>query len=362
MEYDYIIVGSGLFGATCAQQLAEQGKKCLVLERRKHIAGNAYTEEIEGIYVHTYGPHIFHTNNEDVWNYINRFADFNDFINMPLANFEGKLFNLPFNMNTFNQMWGVTTAQEAMRRIEQSRQQEFVQEPENLEQMAINLVGREIFETLIKGYTEKQWGRKCADLPASIITRLPLRFTYDNNYYNSKYQGIPIGGYTAMVAKMLEGIEVLTSTDYLANKAHFDGLARHIIFTGPIDEYFGFCHGALKYRSVHFETEILDMPRFQESAVVNYTDAKIKFTRIIEHKHFEPKSQPKTVVSREYSQEWQKGSEPFYPIEDKCNKELYEKYADLAKNEKNIHFGGRLGFYKYFDMDKTIERALAFVL
>jgi len=361
MEYDFIIVGSGLFGATCAQRLAEAEKKCLVIERRKHIAGNAYTEEIEGIHVHVYGPHIFHTNNEEVWGYVNRFTNFNNFINSPLANYKGAVYNLPFNMNTFNQMWGVTTPQEAQERIEQDRRAEFVEDPQNLEQMAINLVGREIFETLIKGYTEKQWGRKCIDLPASIITRLPIRFTYDNNYYNSKHQGIPIGGYTAMVKNMLAGIDTLVSTDYLDNKAYFDKLAKYIIFTGPIDEYFHHCYGSLKYRSVHFETETIDSDKFQEVAVVNYTDIETPFTRIIEHKHFEPNNQSKTVISREYSREWAVGSEPFYPIKDKDNAELYEQYAKLAARESKVSFGGRLGTYQYLDMDKVIEMALSHV-
>jgi len=358
MEYDFIIVGSGLYGATCAQRLTEFGKKCLIIERREHVAGNAYTEEVEGIHVHVYGPHIFHTNNEDVWKYVNRFAAFNSFINSPLANYKGSIYNLPFNMNTFTQMWGAITPQKAQERIEQDRRAEFVEEPQNLEQMAINLVGREIFEILIRGYTEKQWGRKSTDLPASIITRLPIRFTYDNNYYNSKYQGIPIGGYTAMVKKMLDGIDILVSTDYLANKAYFDKLAKHIIFTGPIDEYFRHCYGSLKYRSVHFETEIIDSEKFQEVAVVNYTDIETPFTRIIEHKHFEPGNQPKTVISREFSREWTLDSEPFYPIEDKHNTGLYKQYAKLAAQEKNVSFGGRLGAYRYFDMDEAIEMAL----
>jgi len=358
MKYDFIIVGSGLFGATCAQRLSEAGKKCLVLERREHIAGNAYTKEVQGIHVHVYGPHIFHTNNEEVWRYVNRFATFNNFINSPLANYKGAIYNLPFNMNTFNQMWGVTTPQKAQERIEQGRRAEFVEEPRNLEQMAINLVGREIFETLIQGYTEKQWGRKCTDLPTSIITRLPIRFTFDNNYYNSKYQGIPVGGYTAMVKNMLADIDVLTSTDYLANKLYFDKLAKHIIFTGPIDEYFCYCYGSLKYRSVYFETETIDTEKFQEVAVVNYTDIETPFTRIIEHKHFEPNNQPKTVISKEYSREWTAGSEPFYPIEDKENASLYKQYAKLAAQTHNVSFGGRLGAYRYFDMDKSIEIAL----
>ena len=360
-DYDLLIVGSGLFGATVAQRAAEAGKKCLVLERRGHIAGNAYTENIEGIQLHVYGPHIFHTNNEEVWQYVNRFAKFNNFVNSPLANFKGKLYNLPFNMHTFNQMWGVTTPQEAQERIEQDRRAEFVENPQNLEQMAVNLVGREIFETLIRGYTEKQWGRKCSDLPASIIKRLPIRFTFDNNYYNAKYQGIPVDGYTTMVQNMLDGIEVLTDTDYLAEKARYDKLARHIIFTGPIDEYFGYRYGALEYRSVYFENETLDTANYQGVAVVNYTDNETPFIRVIEHKHFERNNQPnqlKTIISREFSREWTAGIEPYYPIESAANTALYNCYAALARHEKKVTFGGRLGAYRYYDMDKVIELAL----
>ena len=364
-DYDLLIVGSGLFGATVAQRATEAGKRCLVLERRGHIAGNAYTENIEGIQVHVYGPHIFHTNNEKVWQYVNRFAKFNSFVNSPLANFKGKLYNLPFNMHTFNQMWGVTTPQEAQERIEQGRRAEFVENPQNLEQMAVNLVGREIFETLIRGYTEKQWGRKCSDLPASIIKRLPIRFTFNNNYYNAKYQGIPVDGYTAMVQNMLDGIEVVTDTDYLAEKARYDKLACHIIFTGPIDEYFGYRYGALEYRSVYFENETLDTANYQGVAVVNYTDNETPFIRVIEHKHFGHNNQPsqhKTIISREFSREWAAGTEPYYPIESAANTALYNCYAALARHEKNVTFGGRLGAYRYYDMDKVIELALSCAL
>ena len=357
--YDYLIVGSGLFGSTFAERAASAGKKCLVLERRSHIGGNAYTEETAGIHVHTYGAHIFHTMEEPIWRYANRFADFIPYTHSPLANFRGKLYNLPFNMNTFYQIWGVTTPQEARECIKNDRNIRYVEEPQNLEQMAINLVGPTIFEMLVRGYTEKQWGRACSDLPADIIKRLPLRFTFDNNYFNDKYQGIPLGGYTAMVECMLENVEVQTETDYLADKAYWSKKAKHVIFTGPIDEYFDYTHGPLAYRSVTFENELLDVDNYQGTAVINYTDKDTAFTRVIEHKHFNPNNQTKTVISREFSREWSVGVEPYYPIEDKQNKTLYERYAALAKEEKKLSFGGRLGVYRYLDMDKTIELALA---
>ena len=359
MIYDFLIVGSGLFGATFAERAAAMGKKCLVLERRPHIAGNVYTQEIAGIHVHTYGGHIFHTQEEFLWRYANRFADFKPYIHSPLANYKGKLYSLPFHMNTFYQMWGVTTPEEARQRIEDDRRTSYVENPQNLEQMAINLVGPTLFEILVRGYTEKQWGRACKDLPPDIIRRLPLRFTFNNNYFNDKYQGIPDGGYTAMVARMLEGVELLLGVDYLADKAYYAKQSKHIIFTGPIDEYFGYVYGPLAYRSITFEQELLDTDNYQGTAVINYTDAETPFTRIIEHKHFDWKNQAKTVISREYSREWTVGIEPYYPIENQANKALFQRYAALAQGEKNLSFGGRLGSYRYFDMDQTIKQALA---
>ena len=357
MKYDFLIVGSGLFGATFAQKCIEAGKRCLVIERRSHIGGNAYTEVLDRIQVHRYGAHIFHTNTEHVWKYINRFTRFNDYIHRPMANYDGQLYNLPFNMNTFNQLWGVTTAEEAQKRIKEST--EHVDNPKNLEQMAVNLVGREVFEKFIKGYTEKQWGRRCEDLPASIISRLPIRYTYDNNYFDAKYQGIPINGYTEMISNMLQGAEVVTGMDFFNEREKLMMCAKHILFTGPIDEYFGYCHGALEYRSVFFETEMLDVDDYQSNSVVNYTDAQTAFTRIIEHKHFALTKQPRTVISREYSIEWKPGIEPYYPIEDAINTRKYKLYSDIAKREGHITFGGRLGLYRYLDMDRTIEIALA---
>ncbi|MHC1721766.1 MAG: UDP-galactopyranose mutase [Aminipila sp.] len=357
MLYDFLIVGSGLFGATFTQKAIEAGKRCLVIERRSHIGGNVYTEEMDHIHVHRYGPHIFHTNIEYVWKYVSRFSEFNDYIHRPLANYYGQLYNLPFNMNTFNQLWGVTTPEEAQKRIKQST--EHVENPKNLEQMAVKLVGREIFEKLIRGYTEKQWGRSCENLPASIITRLPIRYIYDNNYFNAEYQGIPVNGYTEMISNMLQGAEIVTDMDFFNEREKFMMCAKHILFTGPIDEYFGYCHGALEYRSVFFETEMLEVENYQSNSVVNYTDVQTAFTRIIEHKHFAPAKQPRTVISREYSIEWKPGIEPFYPIEDTANTRKYKLYSDLAKREGHITFGGRLGLYRYLDMDNTIERALA---
>ena len=358
-HYDYLIVGAGLYGAVFAQKAMEAGKTCLVLEKRDHIAGNIYTEAVEGIQVHRYGAHIFHTNNDDVWNYVNRFATFNRYTNSPVANNKGEIYNMPFNMNTFNKMWGVITPAEAQAEIERQRAAHYVAEPKNLEEQAINLVGTDIYEKLVKHYTEKQWGRPCTELPAFIIKRLPVRFVYDNNYFNALYQGIPVGGYTAMVEKMLEGAEVKLGVDYLADKAAWDAVADKVIYTGPIDAYFGYKLGALAYRSVRFETETLDMENYQGNAVVNYTDADTPYTRIIEHKHFEFGTQPKTVISREYSAEWKVGDEPYYPVNDEANGALYQQYKALAEGEEKVLFGGRLGEYKYYDMDKVIEAALA---
>ena len=358
-HYDYLIVGAGLYGAVFAQKAMEAGKTCLVIEKRDHIAGNIYTEAVEGIQVHRYGAHIFHTNNDEVWNYVNRFATFNRYTNSPVANYKGEIYNMPFNMNTFNKMWGVITPAEARAEIERQRAAHYVAEHKNLEEQAINLVGTDIYEKLVKHYTEKQWGRPCTELPAFIIKRLPVRFIYDNNYFNALYQGIPVGGYTAMVEKMLEGAEVRLGVDYLADKAAWDAVADKVVYTGPIDAYFGYRLGALAYRSVRFETETLDMENYQGNAVVNYTDADTPYTRIIEHKHFEFGTQPKTVISREYSAEWKVGDEPYYPVNDEANGALYQQYKALAEGEEKVLFGGRLGEYKYYDMDKVIEAALA---
>ena len=358
-HYDYLIVGAGLYGAVFAQKAMEAGKTCLVIEKRDHIAGNIYTEAVEGIQVHRYGAHIFHTSNDEVWNYVNRFATFNRYTNSPVANYKGEIYNMPFNMNTFNKMWGVITPAEAQAEIERQRAAHYVAEPKNLEEQAINLVGTDIYEKLVKHYTEKQWGRPCTELPAFIIKRLPVRFIYDNNYFNALYQGIPVGGYTAMVEKMLEGAEVKLGVDYLADKAAWDAVADKVVYTGPIDAYFGYKLGALAYRSVRFETETLDMENYQGNAVVNYTDADTPYTRIIEHKHFEFGAQPKTVISREYSAEWKVGDEPYYPVNDEANGALYQQYKALAEGEEKVLFGGRLGEYKYYDMDRVIEAALA---
>ena len=358
-HYDYLIVGAGLYGAVFAQKAMEAGKTCLVIEKRDHLAGNIYTEAVEGIQVHRYGAHIFHTNNDEVWNYVNRFATFNRYTNSPVANYKGEIYNMPFNMNTFNKMWGVITPAEAQAEIERQRAAHYVAEPKNLEEQAINLVGTDIYEKLVKHYTEKQWGRPCTELPAFIIKRLPVRFIYDNNYFNALYQGIPVGGYTAMVEKMLEGAEVKLGVDYLADKAAWDAVADKVVYTGPIDAYFGYKLGALAYRSVRFETETLDMENYQGNAVVNYTDADTPYTRIIEHKHFEFGAQPKTVISREYSAEWKVGDEPYYPVNDEANGALYQQYKALAEGEEKVLFGGRLGEYKYYDMDRVIEAALA---
>lgn len=361
MKYDYLIVGAGLFGAVFAHEATKRGKRCLVVEKRGHIAGNVYTEEVEGIQVHKYGAHIFHTSNEEVWQYVHRFASFNHFINSPVANYKGRLYNLPFNMNTFYQMWGVKTPTEAAQKIEAQRKTAGITEPKNLEEQAISLVGEDIYRILIKGYTEKQWGRDCRDLPASIIRRLPVRFTFDNNYFRDRFQGIPEEGYTSMVEKMLEGIEVLLNTDFLKQKDEFEAVADKVIFTGPIDAYFDYVHGALNYRSVRFETEILPISNYQGVAVVNYNEREVPFTRIIEHKHFAFGTQEKSVISREYPSEWQLGVEPYYPVNDAQNTALYERYKALADQQDKVRFAGRLGQYKYFDMDKVIAEALAFV-
>ena len=346
----------------CRHEAMRRGKSVLVIDKRPNIAGNIYTEGIEGINVHVYGAHIFHTNNKVVWNYVNQFAEFNRFTNSPVANYHGELYSLPFNMYTFNKMWGVVTPAQAEAKIEEQRKAAGIATPKNLEEQAISLVGTDIYEKLVKGYTEKQWGRPCSELPAFIIKRLPVRFTFDNNYFNALYQGIPIGGYTRMVARMLEGAEVKLNTDYLKNKAGLDKLADRIIYTGPIDAYFNYQQGALEYRSVRFETEIMDQPNFQGNAAVNYTDAETPWTRIIEHKWFEFGTQPKTVISREYSSEWKPGDEPYYPVNDEKNSHLYEQYRKMAENEKKVIFGGRLGEYKYYDMDQVIEAALSIKL
>lgn len=356
--YDYLIVGSGLFGAIFAYEANKKGKNCLVIEKRNHVGGNIYTKEIEGIQVHWYGAHIFHTSNKEVWEYIQRFAEFNRYTNSPVANYKGEIYNLPFNMNTFNKMWGVITPEEAKEKIAEQIAQNKVEEPKNLEEQALNLVGKDIYEKLVKGYTEKQWGRDCTELPSFIIKRLPCRFTYDNNYFNDRYQGIPMGGYTQMVEKMLEGTEVKLNTDYFEFIKENPEIAEKIIFTGCIDEYYNFQFGPLKYRSVRFETEELPMESYQGNAVVNYTEREVPYTRIIEHKHFEFGKQPTTIISREYSSEWSVGKEPYYPVNDAENTALYAKYAALAEKEGNVIFGGRLGAYKYYDMDKVIDAAL----
>lgn len=364
MNYNYLIIGSGLYGVTIAQQAKKAGKSVLVIDKRPNVGGNIYTEKVEGINVHKYGAHIFHTNNKEVWDYVTSFVDFNRFTNSPVANYKGELYSMPFNMYTFNKMWGVVTPEEAAAKIEEQKK-EITGEPKNLEEQAISLVGRDIYEKLVKGYTEKQWGRDCKDLPAFIIKRLPVRLTFDNNYFNALYQGIPIGGYTKLIEKMLEGIEVRLNVDYLENKEELDKLAEKVIYTGPIDAYFDYKLGTLEYRSVRFENEILDKPNFQGNAAVNYTDRETPWTRIIEHKWFEfgkdenGNDLPKTVISREYSSEWKLGDEPYYPVNDAKNSTLYEQYKALAEAEDNVIFGGRLGEYKYYDMDKTIEVALA---
>ena len=361
--YDYLIIGSGLFGSVFARQAADAGKKMLVIDKRPNIAGNVYTEKVEGINFHKYGAHIFHTNNTEVWNYVNRFATFNRFTNSPVANYKGELYSMPFNMYTFNKMWGVVTPEEAAAKIEEQKK-EINGEPKNLEEQAISLVGRDIYEKLVKGYTEKQWGRDCKELPAFIIKRLPVRLTFDNNYFNALYQGIPIGGYTKLVENLLEGIEVRLNEDYLEDKEKWNAMAEKVVYTGAIDAYFDYALGNLEYRSVRFENEILDVPNFQGNAAVNYTDKETPWTRIIEHKWFEfgkdeeGNDLPKTIISKEYSSEWKPGDEPYYPVNDEKNGELYQKYKALAEKEETIIFGGRLGEYKYYDMDAVIASAL----
>ena len=357
-RYDYLIVGAGLYGAVCARELREAGYSVLVIEKRDHIAGNIYTETVEGIRVHRYGAHIFHTNDKNVWAYVNRFAEFNRFTNSPLANYKGELYSLPFNMYTFNKMWGVITPDEAASKIEEQKKSAGITEPHNLEEQAISLVGKDIYEKLVKGYTEKQWGRPCSELPSFIIKRLPVRLTYDNNYFNALYQGIPMGGYTAMVEKMLDGIDIRLGVDYLENRDELYDIADKIVYTGPIDGYYDYKFGPLEYRSVRFETEILDIPNFQGNAVVNYTDIETPWTRIIEHKFFEFGTGPKTVISKEYSSAWKIGDDPYYPVNDSTNSELYEKYKKLADCEGKVIFGGRLGQYKYYDMDAVVAEAL----
>ena len=357
-NYDYLIVGAGLYGAIFARELTDAGKKVLVIDKRDHIAGNIYTESVEGINVHIYGAHIFHTNDKRAWEYVNRFAEFNRYTNSPVANYNGELYSLPFNMYTFNKMWGVVTPDEAAAKIEEQRKAAGITEPKNLEEQAISLVGTDIYEKLIKGYTQKQWGRPCTELPSFIIKRLPVRLTFDNNYFNALYQGIPMGGYTKMIENMLDGIEVRLGVDYLEERETLDKEAAKIVYTGPIDAFFDYKLGPLEYRSVRFETEVLDMPNFQGNAVVNYTDDKTPFTRIIEHKFFEFGTQEKTVISREYSSAWKLGDEPYYPVNDDKNGALYQEYKKLADECKNVIFGGRLGEYKYYDMDAVVVRAL----
>lgn len=357
-KYNYLIVGAGLYGSIFTYEMNKKGKKCLVIDKRNHIGGNIYCENIEGINVHKYGAHIFHTSNKEVWEYINQFCEFNNYINSPIANYKGEIYNLPFNMNTFNKLWGVVTPKEAKVKIEEQKKEFSITEPKNLEEQAISLIGKDIYEKLIKGYTEKQWGRKATELPTFIIKRLPVRFTYDNNYFNDRYQGIPIGGYTKIIEKMLEGIEIKLNTNFFDNREYFENIAEKIVFTGMIDEFYNYKFGRLEYRSLRFETEILDEENYQGNAVVNYTEREIPYTRIIEHKHFEFGKQKKTVITKEYPSEWKEGEEPYYPVNDEKNNKLYEKYRELAEKEKNVIFGGRLGEYKYYDMDKVIEKIL----
>ncbi len=356
--YDYLIVGSGLFGSIFAYEAGKKGKQCLVVEKRDHIGGNIYTKEVEGIQVHQYGAHIFHTSNREVWEYVQQFAEFNRYTNSPVANYKGEIYNLPFNMNTFNKLWGVVTPAEAKAKIEEQAAAYCTEHPANLEEQALNLVGKDIYEKLIKGYTEKQWGHRATELPPEIIKRLPVRYIYDNNYFNDIYQGIPIGGYTAMIEKMLAKAEVRLGVDYLEHKDELDALAEKVVYTGPIDAYYGYQFGELEYRSVSFETEVLDQPNYQGNAVVNYTEYEVPYTRIIEHKHFEFGTQDKTVISREYPAAWKKGDEPYYPVNNEKNNMLYHSYEELAKEEKKVIFGGRLGTYKYMDMHHVVAEAL----
>ncbi len=357
MRYDYLLVGGGLYSGVVAYQLTKQGKKCLVLEKRNHIGGNIYCENIEGINVHKYGAHIFHTSNKKVWDFVNNLVQFNRYTNSPVANYKGEMYNLPFNMNTFSKLWGIRTPKEAKEIIEKQRA-DIKGEPKNLEEQAISLVGKDIYEKLIKGYTEKQWGRDCTELPSFIIKRLPVRFTYDNNYFNDLYQGIPIGGYNVLIDKLFENCDIMLNTDYLLDKKKYDDMAEKVVYTGPIDAYFNYKYGELEYRSVRFETEVLDEENYQGNAVINYTEREVPYTRVIEHKHFEFGTQSKTVISKEYSDTWVKGEEPYYPVNDNKNQELYNKYKGLAEKESKVLFGGRLAEYKYYDMDKVIESAL----
>lgn len=368
--YNYLIVGSGLYGATFAYLATKQGKKCLVLEKRPHLGGNVYCENIEGINVHKYGAHIFHTNNKEVWDFVNSIVEFNRYTNCPVANYQGKLYNLPFNMNTFYQMWGVTTPEQAMAKIEEQKAEavarmraEGVDEPRNLEEQAQLLVGKDIYERLVKGYTEKQWGRRCEDLPSFIIRRLPVRFVYDNNYFNDKYQGIPVGGYNKLIEGLLDGVECITGVDFFEDREKWEAMAEKIVFTGKIDEFYNYRFGKLEYRTVRFEEEIIDTPNYQGNAVINYTEREVSYTRVIEHKHFEMfgtdiEKCPRTVISKEYSTEWKEGMEPYYPVNDEKNTTLYLKYKELADKEENVIFGGRLAEYKYYDMAPIIERVL----
>ena len=361
MRYDYLIVGAGLFGAVFAHEMVKNGKKCLIIEKRNHVGGNIYTEKLENINVHKYGAHIFHTNNKEVWNYINQFADFNRYTNCPIANYKGELYNLPFNMNTFYQMWGVKTPSEAKARIEEQKIESKVDIPKNLEEQAISLVGKDIYEKLVKGYTEKQWGRKCEKLPPFIIKRLPVRFTFDNNYFNDLYQGIPIGGYTQIIEKMLEGVEVILNTDFFDDKQRWMDCADKILFTGMIDQYFDYCYGELEYRGLNFDFKILNEENYQGNAVVNYTDSETPYTRIIEHKHFENSESPKTIITKEFPKTWKRGEEAYYPLNDEKNMELFNRYVELSKQEDHVIFGGRLGMYKYFDMWQVIDESLKLV-
>ena len=361
MKYDYLVVGAGLFGSVFAYEAKKRGKTCLVIDKRPHIGGNVYCEEIEGINVHKYGAHIFHTSNKKIWEYVNQFAEFNNYINSPVAVYKDELYNLPFNMNTFSKMWNIRTPQEAKDIIAAQLRELHIEEPKNLEEQALSLAGRDVYEKLVKGYTEKQWGRDCTELPAFIIKRLPLRFTYDNNYFNDRFQGIPMGGYTKIIEKMLDGIDVRVNTDYFEFIKENPSVADKILFTGMIDEFYDYKLGALEYRSVRFETEVLDCDNYQGNAVVNYTEREVPYTRIIEHKHFEFGTQEKTVISREYSSEWKVGMEPYYPVNNDQNNQLFEEYKKLAAKEENVIFGGRLGNYQYYDMDKVIEAALNLV-
>lgn len=358
-KYDYLIVGSGLFGSVFCHEMTKQGANCLVVEKREHIGGNIYTEEIEGIQVHKYGAHIFHTGDKEVWEYMQKFADFNRYTNSPVAYYKGEIYNLPFNMNTFHKMWGVITPDEAKAKIAEQRAEYYIENPANLEEQALNLVGKDIYEILIKGYTEKQWGCRATELSADIIKRLPVRMTYDNNYFNDPYQGIPIGGYTKIIEKMLEGADVMTGIDYLEKKEELDALADKVIYTGPIDAYYHYRFGALEYRSVRFDTEVLEVDNYQGNAVVNYTEYEVPYTRIIEHKHFEYGTQEHTVISKEYPEKWEKGMEPYYPVNNQKTKELYEKYRQLADREEKVIFGGRLADYRYYDMHHVVKEALA---